>query len=429
MSLFDNLDALLPGLLPASYRGVPFYMPNSDHSVGRRIILTHFPGVDTPAADDLGRADGPWSLAGLLIGDDYIAQAAAMERAFATPGPATLMHPWLGERTVLPEAGGCTIHFAANGLRLARLDLSVTPVTISFGASVSTIALVVAAIGALLTAARAAATAVLTPAASGVATRYEAHVTAEAVSTAISTAITAAPWSAALAADMAAGYAAIAAAVAIDTDGATGAAALAAALTALPAPISATAIATPTPAISAGGDYEAPDPPLTTRQAAAQLIALAATVRAIDAYNTLAAAVRLTAEVALLAEAARAVVEIDFESRQEAETYAWAITAALDEAAGDVADLAPDAPAPMATLWSVVGTLRAALGRDLHETVGRLPSVRVIRPPYGCSAWLIAQHFAGDDPTKVIPMLDDIVRRNRLRHPGMITAETIEVLM
>ena len=99
----------------------------------------------------------------------------------------------------------------------------------------------------------------------------------------------------------------------------------------------------------------------------------------------------------------------------------------LDRAADNAALLAPTSPAAASLARSRITAARAQLGRDMNEVIGRLPSVQTITPASSVSAWLIAQHVAGDDAAAVVPMLDDIVRRNRLAHPGRAEG-AIEVL-
>ena len=72
-------------------------------------------------------------------------------------------------------------------------------------------------------------------------------------------------------------------------------------------------------------------------------------------------------------------------------------------------------------------TLGVYLGRALRDRM-RLPAVRTITPPGTVSAFLIAQHLVGDDPARVIAAVDDLTRRNRLRHPGSVPPEPLEFL-
>ncbi|WP_332130023.1 hypothetical protein, partial [Azorhizobium caulinodans] len=131
----------------------------------------------------------------------------------------------------------------------------------------------------------------------------------------------------------------------------------------------------------------------------------------------------------VLARAVEVAAGIDYESRQEAEMWRGALTAALDATEADAFALAGEVPAPASVLLSATGGLRAALARDLNEVIGRLPSVRLVTPAGTVSTWLLAQHFAGDDPTAVVAMFDDIVARNRLPHAGALPPEPVEVLV
>ncbi|MDP3408187.1 DNA circularization N-terminal domain-containing protein, partial [Bosea sp. (in: a-proteobacteria)] len=127
MSLFDDADGLLPGLMPAAWRGRRFWMVNAQHSVGRRIQQVLFPGLDLKTHDDAGPLDGPFRISGLVIGDDYVEQAKALHTAFRQAGPATLLHPWWGPvRCVLFRPA--SIEFDVKELRVARIDAEFDPV-------------------------------------------------------------------------------------------------------------------------------------------------------------------------------------------------------------------------------------------------------------------------------------------------------------
>ncbi len=74
--------------------------------------------------------------------------------------------------------------------------------------------------------------------------------------------------------------------------------------------------------------------------------------------------------------------------------------------------------------------LRAAWVADMNERIGRLPSVALLTPPGPTTAWHIAQHLVGDDPSQIVATVQDLVRRNGLRHPALIPAGTVlEVLV
>lgn len=204
--------------------------------------------------------------------------------------------------------------------------------------------------------------------------------------------------------------------------------ALANAIIAVGAPIANAGITLPSSAISPAAGYVVAGQPITARRAVALLRQIATEITMIEVLGEAAEAVVLAARVALIAQAVRAAADISYESRQDATAVRSALDADLAALADATALAAYDDPALGATLWRAIGDLRAALSRDLHEIIGRLPAVITITVPYGMSTWLVAQHFAGNDPRRVQAMFDDIVRRNRLPHPGMITLETIEVL-
>lgn len=144
MSLFDDIDGLLPGLLPAAWRGQRFWVINAQHSVGRRIQQVLYPGLDLKTHDDAGPLDGPIRISGLVIGDDYVEQAQALHAAFRQAGPATLIHPWRGPITCVLFRPA-TIEFDVKELRVARIDAEFDPV----GPRASILSSITAALSAL----------------------------------------------------------------------------------------------------------------------------------------------------------------------------------------------------------------------------------------------------------------------------------------
>lgn len=418
---WDDWSGLLPGLLPASYRGVRFHVIDSDHEVGRRLILTYFPGIDAPAVDDFGTYEGAIQLRGLVIGDDYIAQAAALEAAFKAPGIATLLHPWLGEKLVQMEQPA-RIRFSERDLRVAYFDASFTPVVVSLSPTIDTASLVLLGAGAVLAAA-AAFLGDRLGASLAVATLAQAQTAAGAVAELVAGRAALAPEAASLVPLVAPAEERISAAIA-----GADMAALAEAVTAIAAPVAEAALIRPEPAIGAAAGYQASAAVLTPRRAASLLRSMADDIAELDVIGAEAEAVRLAARCAALAHAVRAAVDIAYESRQDAEAVRMALDADIGSAIEEAADAALALPGSGAVLWSALAELRSRLSRDMHEIIGRLPAVIHVAPPYGISAWLIAQHFAGDDPRDVAGMFADLVARNGLRHPGLVTAEQIEVL-
>lgn len=87
-------------LLPASFRGVGFYVTSAGIKAGRRTVVHEYPQRDKPFVEDIGRATRQISVSAFVVGDDYIKQANALLEAIEKPGQGTLVHPWLGSMTV-----------------------------------------------------------------------------------------------------------------------------------------------------------------------------------------------------------------------------------------------------------------------------------------------------------------------------------------
>src|ERR1043166_6417645 len=105
------------GLLPASFRGVPFFFQDTEGEGGRRPVNHEFPLRDDAYVEDMGKQNRKYVIAGYVLGDDYF---AARDNLFAalesSEGPGTLSHPYLGPLTVnvdkfrwreIREEGGC----------------------------------------------------------------------------------------------------------------------------------------------------------------------------------------------------------------------------------------------------------------------------------------------------------------------------------
>lgn len=90
--------------LPASFRGVKFWVESSDVSAGRRTVTHQFPQRDKPYTEDLGRAAREYNIEAFVLGDDCLEQAKKLQEALEKPGAATLVHPELGELQVVANA-------------------------------------------------------------------------------------------------------------------------------------------------------------------------------------------------------------------------------------------------------------------------------------------------------------------------------------
>lgn len=90
MSLFDNLR-------PASYKGVPFKVQAAEDQLGRVTVIHKFPLRDKDYVEDLGRSARSVSITAFVVGPDFAAERDALIKVLEEKGPGTLIHPWLGE--------------------------------------------------------------------------------------------------------------------------------------------------------------------------------------------------------------------------------------------------------------------------------------------------------------------------------------------
>ncbi|MBU2249423.1 MAG: DNA circularization N-terminal domain-containing protein [Gammaproteobacteria bacterium] len=90
----------------ASFRGVPFFVRDSDRSIGRRNIVHQYPYRDIPPfIEDLGRDSDEFTINGYVIqntdnNQDYIDERDALIEALRDFGKGTLIHPYYGELEV-----------------------------------------------------------------------------------------------------------------------------------------------------------------------------------------------------------------------------------------------------------------------------------------------------------------------------------------
>lgn len=116
MSWRDNL-------LPASFRGVPFGVQSHSAQPGARRLVEHtFPGRDSHQVEDLGRANGRFTITGFVDGEDYMAARDAIIDACQKAGSGKLVHPYLGELNVCCE--DLSVSESSEEGRIARLTFT-----------------------------------------------------------------------------------------------------------------------------------------------------------------------------------------------------------------------------------------------------------------------------------------------------------------
>jgi hypothetical protein len=410
----DSISWVLPGLLPGSYRGIVFHVPDASNDVGRRVVEYLFPGVDAADYDDFGLAPGVVSLSGLIVGEDYRVQAASLQAAFETAGPATLIHPWLGPMTVIMEEPA-QIYFSDRELRVVRfsarfkrMPVAGTGILAGLSSLTSSIANVVASATSLATA---------------VGSIISSVRTLSAVRS----------------------YRIVASAI----DGLTAPAGSARLLPRLKATIADSSPADPlafdalmqtasalvnsdtaTPAVS-------PAAGAVTEELPEAVPAIGMALSLVEQLNTASLdtpadadrALLLVASAQFLAQLAAQSVFAEYTSRQEAQAMRARITVSiealcdsLDQFSGSTFDAAST------VLRRSARDLQSSIIADINETIGRLPPVLIFRADRALDAWLLAQHVFGDTPQLIEAGYRDIIARNNPRHPSVLPAGPIEVL-
>lgn len=417
--------AVLGLLRTASFRGVTFEMLDSEHGAGRRWVRFLFPGRPDTVHEDLGAVDGPIVVNAMLVGEDYTRRARRLEAACKAPGPATLLHPWLGPLQVVC-AEPPRFHFSHDRLRVCTVQL-VFHVWEQRAASTSlSLGGLLDAVDGLVDSARIFLAGVLTPLgdalgllgfAQGVLARVGAAWSTVAGSAAArgdgAALVTAEPVR-----QLGAGL--------VLLPGETLSGALADMLGAVPGAIAYAAEVQPDPAVGPGPLPPAPEPSVEPRAGVDLLLASLPLLQPRPGELPAGTAMLACARMLVLAEAARTASAVSWESRDEA----LAARAKLDTAFDAVgAELLRDERAPAGPAWRVVRACQAALGRDIQERVGRLPPVRHLHTFTTLSAWHIALAVAGDDAQAIRPAMFDLVARNRIRHPGLVPPGRLEVLL
>jgi prophage DNA circulation protein len=113
-------------LLPASFRGVPFFVDVADFETGRRVAQHDIPfSEEPPVTQDLGKVGGSHPIDGYVIGDDYMAKRDALLAALAgTLGPGELVHPYLGTKRI--QVGRVKVRHEAREGGICRFTISFT---------------------------------------------------------------------------------------------------------------------------------------------------------------------------------------------------------------------------------------------------------------------------------------------------------------
>lgn len=417
-----DIQALYDSLLDASFRGVIFHVIDARHEVGRRVQRFLFPGSDLTVFQDYGALDGPLHIKGLISGDDYAHQAWRLHAAFRTPGPATLVHPWLGEIQVVLEKPA-SISFADGELRIVRFEADFLPYDALLAPPSNALEQLTDAIDAAVASAKAWLHGALAPVAMALAAFAYAQ---NFVSTCIGMWHGLVGGADIIGPDTAPALAVLAA-TPQSTPSPVWATTTTDALAAVPAAIASSSVPTPPAAVGPGASAvtpEAADP----RVAAGVLLSAATSVAAIAVDPAPGPSLSAAMQALAVLEAVRAASDITFTSQQDASAWRDRLLAALDAAAAAAAAQAQAAPVEAGGLWRALQAARAALLADMAATIGRLPAVATLTLAGPTSAWLIATYLAGDTPELLVDAYLDLVARNNIASPGLVPAGKLEIL-
>ena len=103
-------------MLPASFRGINFLIPQASVPVGMKVQLHEFPQRDEPYAEQMGKQAQVHRLVCWIIGDDCFERRDKFMEAVQTPGAGELVHPWLGRMQVKAGEAELTHDFKQGGM-------------------------------------------------------------------------------------------------------------------------------------------------------------------------------------------------------------------------------------------------------------------------------------------------------------------------
>lgn len=105
-----------------SFRGAKFSVDTVDADLGRRVVTHEYPQRDTPNTEDLGRKKREFTIEAYVVGANYEAARDALISACETPGRGTLIHPYLGNKTVV--CTGCRVREGRTEMGIAYFSLT-----------------------------------------------------------------------------------------------------------------------------------------------------------------------------------------------------------------------------------------------------------------------------------------------------------------
>lgn len=108
-------------LLPASFRGVPFFIESHEFSGGRKVVGHEPTDRDSTFSEDTGIKQKTYALDCHVIGDNYFFIRDALIKAMDNRDPGVLIHPYLGAKDVRPASFSVSETISEG--RIAKLSL------------------------------------------------------------------------------------------------------------------------------------------------------------------------------------------------------------------------------------------------------------------------------------------------------------------
>ena len=403
-------------LQEASFRGVVFEVPDASTQFGRRVETHEYPGKDAPVHEDMGLAVRRFSVAAVVRGAGWHGDALKLEAALSEGGPGTLIHPYYGEMEVIVLTASRTDSMSSVGEVTFRIDFEkygppALPEPVRNTASEVTRG----------------ANSLYTSISADFLERFAAEnvpdfITADALIrlnsfTDNARAIFAASsvpslitwptgWPQGSASDLAASivslYRDIAGLVKKKPAAVIGS-------QSAPLPLSGGQVLNVVRGLADASGISVAESGTGTSSAAVRI----ANAGALDLMQR-------TAAAAAAAEASASAV---YESREQALEMRDGLAGALQALRDDLGAAGWDAS------WGDANGLTAAVVRDINERIGRLPRTVRIQNTTQRPSMVLAQRLYGDDPARLFEKAADVTARNRVRHPGFVPAEELEVLL
>lgn len=404
-------------LRQASFRGIPFDVPDDEVGFGRRVITHEYPGSDKPFQEDLGAAPKDFTITAIVGGVTFLVISQLLENALNAPGPGTLMHPHYGSVQVVVMKVRRAHSFGMIGDVRFTIDCQLYGAPQFPSASLDTAAALLLASGNL---------------AGALELEFGAHFASPPLADfLISDALTRSNSSiSVLATDIANGNLTGALAISMPLlNSLTGG--FAGIITGLFQQIGAAGAPVVTPIIGAAAAVSLTPANVTSLMQILSNYALTTVVDTETPTSANTTATRIANALALdnlfrgsaVAAMAQAAQYAGYDSKQQA----VAIRSQMADSVSALRDQL--GAAGWSNSWIAAGQVLSALSRDINDQIGRLPQTVQIRPGTVRPALALANRLYGDDPTVIFSHSDDIVSRNNVRNPCFVPASVLEVLI